>query len=151
MDVPGLKLEPRGGTPLLDAMGDLIDRTGKRLATTDESQRPETLLFLVITDGADNASHRYTKAQIKALVERQTKEWKWNFSFLGANVDAFADAAALGIRADASSNYVPTADGVKHAYRGLSNSVTRMRAGGGFKLDADKNTPSTVPAVIVTP
>src|SRR5262245_14698463 len=104
-EVPPLSLKARGGTPLLDAMGDTIDRVGARLAATPEARRPGRVLFLVMTDGYENSSQRFKKEEIKGKVELQTNVYKWQFSYLGANVDAFAEAGALGIPSRASSGY----------------------------------------------
>lgn len=129
--VPPLTLEPRGTTPLLDAIGETIDRVGKRLAATDESQRPEKVVFVIMTDGYENASHQYDRPKIRQLIEQQTAQWKWQFSYIGANVDAFAEAAQIGIPAAAAASFAPNTLGVQHAYGSLSSNVRSLRSGTG--------------------
>jgi len=133
-DVPALVLEPRGGTPLLDAVGDAVTSLGKRLAAKPEAERPGSVVVLIITDGEENSSTRFTKAQVKELVERQTTTYKWSFIYLGANVDAFAEAGSMGIAAAAAASYTPDSAGVKAAYFAASASVGRSRSGGTADL-----------------
>lgn len=133
-NVPPMKLDPRGSTPLLDAMGQTIRRTGERFAKMAEASRPARVLFMVITDGQENASKEFKKDAIKAMVEEQANVWKWQFSFLGANVDAFGEAAALGIAASASSNYAPNAAGVNQLFASTSRSASVYRSGGTFQM-----------------
>lgn len=132
-DVPALDLNPRGGTPLLDAMGKTIGQTTDRLALTKGPARPDRVLFLVITDGEENQSHTFTKDQVKALVKERTDDG-WAFSFIGANVDAFADAGALGIAAAASANFVPDSMGVAMAFRAVGASASAYRGGASYTV-----------------
>ncbi len=91
------RLEPRGCTALLDAVGRAVSETGERLRMMLESDRPGLVVFVIVTDGEENSSREYTKDQVKNLIDRQHSEWKWEFIFLGANVDAFAEARSIGI------------------------------------------------------
>lgn len=125
-DVPNLQLDPRGTTPLLDAMGQTISRSIARKVAG-------RVVFLVITDGQENASHEFTKQQIKTLVNQQTAA-SWTFSFLGANVDAFAEAGSLGILASASAPFVADSAGVASAFGMVSESVRQYRGGSPYKL-----------------
>lgn len=118
------KLVPRGMTALLDAMGRSINEAGDRLSKMSEDQRPGLVVFVIVTDGQENASHEFTRNQIKGTIERQQKEYNWQFTFLGANQDAFAEAASLGIVGAAATFTVAT---VGAAYRSSSNNVARMR------------------------
>ena len=104
-DVREFKLVPRGMTALLDAVGRAINETGERLAAMNEDDRPGLVVFVIVTDGQENASHEFTKAQVKEMIERQQKDYQWQFTFLGANQDAFAEAGAIGIRAGATANF----------------------------------------------
>src|SRR5271166_2365178 len=88
---------PEGGTALLDAMGTTIDSVGSKLAAMPEEERPSKVIFLVITDGHENSSHRYTSAQIKEMVEHQKDKYNWEFVFMGANIDAIAAGTNLGV------------------------------------------------------
>lgn len=88
-----------GATALLDAMGVTIDRLGARLAALPEDKRPERIVFVTITDGEENSSHRFTLEQIRDKVKHQTEVYQWTFLFLGVGIDAFADAQNLGLNA----------------------------------------------------
>jgi uncharacterized protein YegL len=87
----------RGSTALLDALGKTINTVGQKLAHTQEEERPGKVLFLVITDGYENASQEFSAKQIRKMVEHQREKYKWEFLFLGANIDAFATASSMGI------------------------------------------------------
>jgi len=124
-DVPAYTLVPRGWTALLDAVGRAINETGDRLAAMPEDQRPGLVIVAIVTDGEENSSREFTKAQIKQMVERQTNEYSWQFTFLGANQDAFAEARQLGISRVGTCDYNP--QNSVQAYRALSDNVSRMR------------------------
>lgn len=88
---------PRGMTALLDAQGKTIVALGEELAKFPESDRPASVTVLMITDGQENASHEYKQAQVKAMVTEQREKYSWNFVYVGANQDAIAVAASIGI------------------------------------------------------
>lgn len=123
--IPKFTLIPRGMTALLDAVGRAITETGERLAKMTESDRPGLVVFVIITDGQENSSHEFTKTQIKTLIEQQQTQYQWQFTFLGANQDAFAEAQALGISAKATANYRPEA--AYETFAGVASNVSRMR------------------------
>jgi hypothetical protein len=100
-----LSINPRGGTPLLDAMCMAIDSTGRRLASMKESARPDQVLFIVITDGEENSSKMYTRSDVKSRVTHQQSNYNWQFIYLGANQDAFAEAESFGIGKQWTLNY----------------------------------------------
>ena len=110
-----LAFNPRGMTALLDAMGRTIDATGERLRNLPESQRPDKVIFVVITDGEENASREYRIERLRELVTRQQNQYNWQFIFLGANIDSFATGASLGISSFTTSNYVGTGVGIRSA------------------------------------
>ena len=124
-DVPKYKLHPRGMTALLDAVGRAINETGQRLAAMEESQRPGLVIFVVMTDGLENSSKEFSKAQLRTMIERQQREYNWQFTFLGANQDAFAEAGAMGIGADGAANFA--AQKVAAAYGATMSKMSRMR------------------------
>jgi hypothetical protein len=97
--------QPRGMTPLLDALGATINSTGKTLNAIPEANRPDKVVFVIITDGEENASHQFTRAQIKEMIEHQSQVYKWQFVYLGANQDAFAEAGEIGINPAAVANF----------------------------------------------
>jgi uncharacterized protein YegL len=123
--VPRYTLLPRGSTALLDAVGRAIVETGERLSKMAEADRPGLVVFVIITDGEENASKEFKKAQIKAMIERQSSAYSWQFTFLGANQDAFAEGAAIGIAAGAIMNH--TVGTTKAAYAAAAGNVGRMR------------------------
>lgn len=125
-DIPvlnGNTYQPRGGTPLLDALGKTICSTGDALKAIPEDKRPDKVVFVVITDGQENASKEYTKSRIKEMIEHQTGVYKWNFVYLGANQDAFAEAGSVGFSVANVANYVgaATADAFAVASSNVGN------------------------------
>lgn len=128
--VEPLVLVPRGGTPLLDAVGTAIAQTGERLKALPEAKRPKRVQVLILTDGQENSSREYTKTQVKAMVEHQQSVYQWAFVYLGANVDAFAEAAGMGILVGSAAPFSATATGVREAFVAASNLVGRYHAGG---------------------
>lgn len=124
--VPPYVLTPRGGTALLDAVGRAINETGERLANMPEANRPGLVVFVVMTDGEENSSKEFSKTQIKEKISHQQDKYGWQFVFLGANQDAFAEAGAMGMQAQAAANFTPGK--VLHAMAAASASVGRMRA-----------------------
>ena len=129
----GQEYRPLGGTPLLDAVGRTINEVGARLAATPESARPGKVVVLIVTDGEENSSHEFTLSHIKQMVQHQESKYSWTFSYLGANVDSFCEAASLGIQGCNTSNYTATPIGVRCMFSTYSNSLGSFRSGG--KLD----------------
>ena len=123
--VPRYHLVPRGSTALLDAVGRAINETGERLAKLPEADRPGLVIFVVMTDGQENSSQEFTKAQIKKMIEHQQSVYKWQYTFLGANQDSFAEAGSMGMAASGVANF--SVDKVAHAWTGTSAKVARMR------------------------
>lgn len=129
--VPELTAEtyqPRGGTPLLDALGDTIHSIGRALEAIPEANRPDKVVFVVITDGQENSSHKFSKAKIKEMINHQTGVYNWQFIYLGANQDAFAEAGAVGITMDKAANF--TADNMAVAFEVASSNVAAYRGSG---------------------
>lgn len=89
--------QPGGMTALLDAVGKTIDAVGKRLSNTDESLRPEKVIFCIITDGEENSSKEYTLHQIKDKIKEQDTVYNWQFIFIGSNQDAWEAAGTMNI------------------------------------------------------
>jgi Mg-chelatase subunit ChlD len=130
-DVPDLNqdsYQPRGSTPLLDALGQTINSTGRALAAIPEANRPDKVVFVVITDGQENASHQFTKARVKEMIDHQTGKYNWQFVYLGANQDAFAEAGAVGIGMANAANFTPANTIV--AFRGTAVNVASYRRSG---------------------
>lgn len=119
-----------GCTALLDAMGRTIDKIAAVQKNTAEEYRAEKVLFVIITDGLENASCRYTAEKIKAMVEHEKKKYGWEFIFLGANIDAVETARHYGINADRAVDYVPDSVGTKLNYTVMAEAVEEYRTYG---------------------
>ena len=128
----------RGSTALNDALGTTIVSLGERLAALPEDERPGKVLFVIVTDGYENASKEYYgragSDRIKALVEKQKNEYQWEFIFLGANIDSFAVGSGWGISKGATLDYTPTAAGVTGVFAAASAYTSTYRGGGSAGL-----------------
>ena len=118
---------PRNTTALLDAIGQTIDDLGKRLAQIPEEDRPGQVIVTILTDGLENASHRFTWRDISAKIKHQTESYKWTFLFLGANQDAIATAAQMNIAAANSATYAADEVGARSSMGAASKKVRAMR------------------------
>lgn len=125
-EVEKCTLEPRGMTALLDAVGRTINETGDRLNKIEEDKKPGLVVIVIVTDGQENASHEFTKQQIKEMIEKQRTEFSWEFTFLGANQDAFAEAASLGISKGSTMTY--SVNKTSTVFSAASRNVGSMRA-----------------------
>ena len=117
----------RGCTALLDAIGGAIHHIGNVHKYAREEDRPEKTLFIITTDGQENASHRYTYEKVKHMVERQKEKFGWEFLFLGANIDAIAEAGRFGIKADRAVNYNCDSVGTEVNFKALNKAVSSVR------------------------
>ncbi len=135
--VANYTLNPSGGTALLDALGTAIDTAGERFAKMKEKDRPGLVIFVVITDGEENCSKEYTKQAIKERIERQQNQYNWQFTFLGADQDAFGEARNLGFKQEAVSNF--SKGKFKSAYDAVSRNVKSMRSASRSGLSIDNS------------
>ncbi|GAB3052366.1 VWA domain-containing protein [Intrasporangium mesophilum] len=103
--VPPLQLQPRGSTALLDSIGRLVGEAGSRLAALPEEQRPGIVVVGIMTDGHENASRELTHPQVKQMIERQSKDYSWQFLYLGADQDAIEVGSSIGVSAAHSMTY----------------------------------------------
>lgn len=120
---------PRGMTALYDAVGRAIVATGTRLAALDEAERPDKVVFLIQTDGMENASHEYDAATLQAMIRHQQDKYAWEFVFLGANIDAGSVAEEIGIARDKALQYANNADGTRAAFAAVSDNLAGFRRG----------------------
>ncbi len=136
-------LVPRGNTALLDAIGETIDRTGKRLAAMDEKDRPNKVMIVTVTDGAENQSKKYKNsdpakgpiaAKVNEMVIHQRDVYKWDFVFLGADQDAITTAAGMGFTT--ALNYTNTPGGV----RGMGSRLNKMSSSYRSSESAEEST-----------
>ena len=118
----------RGCTALLDAVGGAIHHIGNVHKYAREEDRPEKTIFVITTDGLENASREYTCERVKEMVERQKEKYGWEFLFLGANIDAVRTAGRFGISADRAANYNSDHVGTALNYTVLAETVCEMRA-----------------------
>ena len=125
---------PSGCTALIDALGGAIKHIRNVHKYIREEDVPAHTVFVITTDGLENASHRYGSDQVKRMVAEQ-KEKGWEFLFLGANIDAVETASMYGIDRDRSVNYVPDSAGSIKNFKVLSETISKFRAKG--RIDAD--------------
>lgn len=123
-----------GTTALLDAMGNTINNIGMALSNLVEEQRPEKVLFVIITDGMENSSCEFTHNKIKQMIEHQKSKYFWEFIFLGSNIDAIGTASSLGISEDKAVNFLCDSVGTELNYKVVSEAVSSFRQGN--KVDA---------------
>ncbi len=119
----------RGCTALLDAVGDAIHHIGNVHKYARPEDVPERTLFIITTDGMENASQRYTADEVKRMIERQKERYGWEFLFLGANIDAVATARRVGIGADRSVTYCSDREGTRAQYAAMDDAVRAVRSG----------------------
>lgn len=124
-EVTEYTLVPRGSTALLDAVGKAIVTTGEKLAALPEDQRPGLVMVVIVTDGEENSSREYNKQKIRELITQQQDVYKWQFTFLGADQNAFHEAASMGMSLCGVAAYNAAAPSV--AYTNISSKITRMR------------------------
>ena len=118
----------RGCTALIDAIGDAIHHIGNIHKYARPEDVPENTMFVITTDGMENASHRYNSEEVKKMIERQKEEFGWEFLFIGANIDAVETAARYGIGSDRAVNYNSDSKGTEILYASVTNAVSRVRA-----------------------
>lgn len=128
-DCPPFHLKPRGTTALLDAMACAITSFGQELAAMPEDERPATVIFAVMTDGQENCSTEYTWDEVKDMVERQERDYNWQILYLGANQDAIAVGAQLGVRHDRSLTYTASDVGIHSTSRSVDSYVAVAASG----------------------
>ena len=136
----------RGCTALLDAVGGAIHHIGNVHKYAREEDRPGKTLFVITTDGMENASRRYSYERVKAMITRQKEKYGGEFLFLGANIDAAREAARFGIREEFAVNYHADSVGTAVVYEGINDAVCQVRArptgapmDGGWRKKIDRD------------
>lgn len=116
-----------GGTAMLDAIGEIINKVQDR---HDElgAEKPEEVLFVITTDGEENSSRTFKKSQIEKMIKHQTNGHGWKFMFLGANMDAVKEAESIGISSNYSTNYEYTSKGIADTWTTMSCTANAVRA-----------------------
>lgn len=125
----GREYFPRGCTALLDAVGRAIRHIARKQREARPAERPGHTLFVINTDGLENASQEYTRERIREMV-REEEKYGWEFLFLGANIDSYAEAHGLGIRAELTCNVVADAAGWEAQYESVSEAAASLRTAG---------------------
>ena len=113
----------RGCTALLDAVGGAIHHIGNIHKYAREEDRPEKTIFVITTDGMENASRNYSYDKIQKMVKRQQEKYGWEFIFIGANIDSYVEAQRFGIRKERAVNYVHDDIGTQTVFSGVSKAV----------------------------
>ncbi len=118
---------PGGCTALLDTIGGAIHHIGNVHKYARDEDRPEHTMFVITTDGMENASRKYGSDKIKKMIKRQEEQYGWEFLFVAANIDAVETAADIGIRRERAANYNYSKEGTKNLYEAVSYAVTAVR------------------------
>ena len=126
----------RGCTALLDAIGRAIHHIGNVHKYAREEDRPEKTLFVITTDGMENASQQYTYDKVKHMISRQQEKYGWEFLFLGANMDAVSVAGRMGIRPDRAATFINDEIGIEKNYAAVSDAMCCMRSTGTINEEA---------------
>ena len=149
--VPISRVEPMTGrqycvggcTALIDAIGQAIHHIGNVHKYARPEDVPEHTIFVITTDGMENASHLYTSDEVKRMVERQKEKYGWEFLFLGANIDAVETAARYGIRSDRAATFVNDAQGQALNYATVASAIADIRMdtplSADWKADIDRD------------
>ncbi|MCF6464883.1 vWA domain-containing protein [Clostridium sp. Cult2] len=134
-----------GYTALLDAIGKTIHKIHNAQKHMKEDYKADKVMFVITTDGMENASREYTYEKIREMIERQKKEYNWEFIFLGANIDAISTAQKVGINEDRAANYHADSEGTKLNYEVVCEIINDLRANKSIdqswkeKIDEDYN------------
>lgn len=115
---------PDGGTALLDNLTRLVHETGHRLCQLREEDRPSKVIVVIMTDGEENASTRYTLEEVKSMIRHQEDKYSWEFVYIGANQDAIKAGTSMGVKIGSSINYNATSRGVQHTFEKLSGKMS---------------------------
>ena len=129
------QLVPRGSTALLDAVGRAIIETGTRISAMPESERPGLVVFVITTDGMENASREFNVAKVKQMIAHQQTKYNWKFNFLAANQEAFGQARDLGINLGGAAVWGEGKTGNAHATYGQMLGRMRSAASKGEKVE----------------
>lgn len=105
--VTDYELVPRGGTALLDAVGQAVTEVGEKLAAMPEHERPGYVMVVIVTDGQENSSRTYTRARVKDMIQHQQEKYGWQFTYIGAGQDDFTEAGSIGIARGSTLSYTP--------------------------------------------
>ena len=133
-----------GGTALLDAIGRSIHHIGNVHKYARPEDVPEHTIFIITTDGMENASHQYDSSTVKRMINRQQEKYGWEFIFLAANIDAVETANRIGIRRERAANYRQDREGMRSSYEAMSEAIISVRCAesldsGAWRKNLDKD------------
>lgn len=126
-NIEDIKIVPRGSTALVDSAVRMIKDVDENLKSLPEEEKPEKVLFLIITDGEENSSTDFKLSDLKELISKQETEQNWVFVYIGANQDAFLNASSYGISTDLALNYEASTLGVNAMYSSVSEATRSFR------------------------
>lgn len=126
-DVKQITISPRGSTPLRDAVCRAIDETGHRFSSMPEHERPSKVVFVIVTDGYENASRVFSWQQVQERVQRQDKVYNWLFMYVGCDQDALAEGSKLGLKAGHSMTYKRNQHGIDSLGKSLTGKLSAVR------------------------
>lgn len=129
----------RGSTALIDAIGSAIHHIANIHKYARPEDVPQNTMFVITTDGMENASHKYSSSEVKRMIEKEKEKYGWEFIFIGANIDAVETAKHFGINADRAVNYHADSKGTDVLYSTVSAAVSNMRACAPMQADWSKN------------
>lgn len=129
----------RGCTALIDAIGGAIKHIGNIHKYARSEDVPAHTMFIITTDGQENASHRFSSDEVKKMIENQKEKYGWEFLFIGANIDAVETAARFGIERNRAVNYNADSKGTQILYETLSAPICAMRADAAISDDWSQN------------
>src|SRR5665647_2114886 len=133
----------RGSTALLDAVGKTITKIVRTERQTSDDLRADKVMFVIITDGMENASREYNFEKVKDMIQHEKEKYGWEFVFLGANIDAVSAASDIGISSNRAANYNPDKKGTRLNYEAINSVVSELRmnncVGEGWKAHIDED------------
>ena len=127
-----------GCTALLDAIGGAIHHIGNVHKYARKEDIPAHTIFVITTDGMENASQKYGSERVKEMIKRQTEKYGWEFIFVAANIDAVETADRIGIRRERAANYRQTKEGVSRSYYAMSEAITCIRTDRADKMNLEE-------------
>ena len=126
--------QPGGTTALLDAVGRTALAVGERLSALEQGARPGKVVFVILTDGMENASKDYTRDRIKEIIKEQQEIYKWQFVFLSSDIDSFHDAQKWGIPASNTLSMGATSESAKLAFASIGATLCSYRRGASANM-----------------
>lgn len=125
----------RGTTALLDALGRTVSNTLGKMEKEKICPAKRRVLLLIMTDGLENSSREYNKSAVKSLIEATTKEYNWNYIFIGANIDSVSEAKSLGINAKNAANFSHDRTGIQKSFSLMDSAASEVREKGSINKD----------------